>query len=142
MKRFLRYLVFSSISFYLLSLLYFPFEIIDSKYGLFYLFGVILATSFFSRVLLRLIRLPSSGIIFLFLNVFLHTLTLYLGSIYLKKYDFFALNFNKAVLFDIISIPTVFLERYTSLVMFSALYCIIFGFLYFISWTSSGHHKK
>jgi hypothetical protein len=26
------------------------------------------------------------------------------------------------------------------LVMFSALYCIIFGFLYFISWTS--HHKK
>ncbi len=140
MKRFIRYLVFSSISFYLVYILYFPFEIVDSRLGLFYLFGIILGTSLFSRVLMKVIKLPTTGPIFLILNTFVHTLTLYFGAVYLKKFNFLALNFNKIELFDIITVPTVFLERYTSLVMFSALYCIIFGFLYFISWTS--HHKK
>jgi len=140
MKRFLRYLIFSSISFYLIFLLYFPFEINDKKLGVLYLFGIVLLTSFFSRVFVKIIRLPSTGPIFLILNVFLHTVSIYAGATYLKKYDFVALNFNKIQLFDIITLPTVFLERYTSLVMFSALYCIIFGFLYFISWTSQ--HKK
>ena len=140
MKRFLRYLVFSGISFYLIFLLYFPFEIMDERFGVLYLFGVVLITSFFSRILMRVIKLPSSGPVFLFVNIFVHTFTIYLGALYLKKFDFIALNFNKIVLFDIITLPTVFLERYTSLVMFSALYCSIFGFLYYISWTS--HHKK
>jgi hypothetical protein len=140
MKRFIRYLVFSSISFYLVFILYFPFEFMDKKLGIFYLFGIILVTSLFSRVLMKIIKLPTSGPVFLILNTFVHTVTIYLGATYLKKFNFEALNFNKIELFDIISTPTVFLERYTSLVMFSALYCIIFGFLYFISWTS--HHKK
>jgi len=140
MKRFIRYLVFSSISFYLVFILYFPFEFMDKKLGIFYLFGIILITSLFSRVLMKIIKLPTSGPVFLILNTFVHTVTIYLGATYLKKFNFEALNFNKIELFDIISTPTVFLERYTSLVMFSALYCIIFGFLYFISWTS--HHKK
>jgi len=140
MKRFLRYLVFSSISFYFVYLFYFPFEILDPKFGILYLFGIMLFTSFFSRIFIKLIKLPSSGPVFLILNVFVHTATIYAGSFYLKKYSFFALNFNKIEVFDIITLPTVFLERYTSLVMFSALYCIIFGFLYFISWTSQ--HKK
>lgn len=140
MKRFLRYFIFSAISFYFVYLIYFPFLLKDEKYGTFYLLGVILITSLLSRVFLKVIRLPVSGPIFLILNTFIHSLTIYLGSLYLKKYDFFALNFNKIELFDIITVPTVFLERYTSLVMYSALYCIIFGFLYFISWTSQ--HKK
>jgi hypothetical protein len=140
MKRFIRYLVFSSISFYLIYLLYFPFVVNDKKLGLFYIFGIVLGTSLFSRVIVKAIKLPSSGLIFLLLNTFIHTLTIYLGSIYLKKFNFEALNFNKMEVFDIITVPTVFLERYTSLVMFSALYCIIFGFLYYISWTSQ--HKK
>jgi hypothetical protein len=140
MKRFLRYLIFSSISFYLIFLFYFPFEINDKKFGILYLFAVVLFTSFFSRVSIKIVRLPTTGPIFFLLNVFLHTLTIYAGAFYLKKYDFIALNFNKIQLFDIITLPAVFLERYTSLVMFSALYCIIFGFLYFISWTSQ--HKK
>jgi hypothetical protein len=140
MKRFLRYLVFSSISFYFIYLLYFPFILIDSKLGLLYLFGIVLATSFFSRIIIKAIKLPATGPVFLIINTFIHTLTIYIGATYLKKYDFFALNFEKIQLFDIINTPTVLLERYTSLVMFSALYCIIFGFLYFISWTSQ--HKK
>ena len=140
MKRFLRYLVFSAISFYFTYLVYFPFEVLDRKLGLFYLFGIVLFTSFFSRIFVRVIKLPATGLVFLILNIFIHTLTIYLGSLYLKKYDFFALNFSKIQVFDIITTPTVLLERYTSLVMFSALYCFIFGFLYFISWTSQ--HKK
>lgn len=140
MKRFLRYLVFSSISFYFVFLVYFPFTLLDKKLGIFYLFAIILATSFFSRIFTHTIKLPSTGPVFLLSNIFIHTLTIYLGATYLKKYDFFALNFEKIQLFDIINTPTVLLERYTSLVMFSALYCIIFGFLYFISWTSQ--HKK
>jgi hypothetical protein len=140
MKRFLRYLIFSAISFYFVYLLYFPFNLDTDKLSIFYLFSIVLLTSFFSRVLVKIIKLPTSGPVFLILNVFIHTLTIYLGSMYLKKYGFFALNFSKINLFDIITLPTVFLERYTSLVMFSALYCTIFGFLYFISWTSQ--HKK
>jgi len=140
MKRFIRYFVFSAISFYLVFLIYFPFEISDSKFGIFYLFGIILLTSYLSRVLVKIVKLPSTGLVFLLLNTFIHSTTIYLGALYLKKYDFYALNFNKIEVFDIITLPSVFLEKYTSLVMFSALYCIIFGFLYFISWT--GHHKK
>lgn len=140
MKRFIRYFVFSAISFYLVYLFYFPFEISDEKYGILFLFSIVLLTSYLSRVFLKVIKLPSSGPVFLFLNTFIHSLTIYLGALYLKKFDFYALNFNKIQVFDIITTPTVFLERYTSLVMYSALYCIIFGFLYFISWTS--HHKK
>jgi hypothetical protein len=140
MKRFLRYMVFSGVSFYIVYLFYFPFSIYDRKDGIFYLFGVILITSLFSRVILKVIKFPTTGPFFLILNAILHFITIFAGSLYLKKYDFFALNFNKIQIFDIITLPTVFLERYTSLVTFSALYCVIFGFLYFISWT--GNHKK
>lgn len=140
MKRFLRYVFFSVISFYFVQLIYFPFSFNDDRLGIVYLLGFFLITSFFSRTFLKIIRLPHEGIGFLVINTLLHTLAVYLGSLYVKKFEFFALNFPKYSAFGIIKTPELFLEKYTSLAMFSALYCFLFGFLYFISWSS--HDKK
>jgi len=139
MKRFLRYLFFSLITFYFVQLVYFPFEFTDTRLGILYLVVVIVTTTFFSRTFLRIVRLPHEGFGFLILNILIHSVSLYLTSIYLKKYSFFALNFSKYNLFDIIRTPEIFLEKYTSLLMFSSFYCLLFGFLYFISWS---HDKK
>lgn len=135
MKRFLRYLFFSVISFYFIQLFYFPFSLGSDKLSILYLLAVIVLTTFFSRTFLRIIRLPHTGIGFLILNIVIHSLSLFLTSIYLRKFDYFALNFRKYDLFGIIRTPEIFLEKYTSLLMFSSLYCLLFGFLYFISWT-------
>jgi len=135
MKRFLRYLFFSAISFYFIQLFYFPFSLGADKLSILYLLAVIVITTFFSRAFLRIIRLPHTGVGFLILNIVIHSLSLFLTSIYLRKFDYFALNFRKYDLFGIIRTPEIFLEKYTSLLMFSSLYCLLFGFLYFISWT-------
>ena len=135
MKRFLRYLFFSAISFYFIQLFYFPFSLGSDKLSILYLLAVIVLTTFFSRTFLRIIRLPYTGTGFLILNIVIHSLSLFLTSIYLRKFDYFALNFRKYDLFGIIRTPEIFLEKYTSLLMFSSLYCLLFGFLYFISWT-------
>jgi hypothetical protein len=139
MKRFLRYLVFSLICFYFIQMIYFPFSLSSDKLSILYLLSVIVLTTFFSRTFLRIIRFPHTGIGFLFLNIVIHSLSLFLTSFYLRKFDYFALNFRKYDLFGIIITPEIFLEKYTSLLMFSALYCLLFGFLYFISWT---HENK
>jgi hypothetical protein len=140
MKRFLRYLFFSAISFYFIQLLYFPFSFSDARLGILYLISIFVITTFFSRTFLKIIRLPHEGLGFLVINILIHSLAVYLGALYLKKFDFIPLNFNKLDLFGIIKTPEVFLEKYTSLAMFSTLYCLMFGFLYFISWTP--HEKK
>jgi hypothetical protein len=139
MKRFLRYLVFSLICFYFIQMIYFPFSLSSDKLSILYLLSVIVLTTFFSRTFLRIIRFPHTGIGFLFLNIVIHSLSLFLTSLYLRKFDYFALNFRKYDLFGIIITPEIFLEKYTSLLMFSTLYCLLFGFLYFISWT---HENK
>jgi hypothetical protein len=139
MKRFLRYLIFSVICFYFIQLFYFPFSLSSDKLSILYLMSVIVIITFFSRTFLKIIRLPYTGFGFLILNTVIHSLSLFLTSLYLKKFDYFALNFRKYDLFGIIMTPEIFLEKYTSLLMFSALYCLLFGFLYFISWT---HENK
>lgn len=139
MKSFLRYFFFTLISFYLAQAVYFPFVFIDERMGPIYLLLVIAISTFFSRTFLKIIRLPHTGLGFYILNTGIHFGALLLSSIYLKKYTFIALDFSKYDLFGIISTPEIFLDRYTSLLMFSAIYCLIFGVLYFISWT---HTKK
>lgn len=139
MKIFLRYLFFTAISYYFAQLIYFPFVFNDERLGPIYLLAVIAITTFFSRTFLKIIRLPYTGLFFYILNVLIHFGATYLSVLYLRKFDFYAQNLEKYDIFGIISTPEVFLERYTSLLMFCAIYCLIFGVLYFISWT---HNKK
>jgi len=135
MKVFLRYFFFTLIAFYFTQVIYFPFILIDEVMGTLYLLGVMASTTFFSRTFLKIIRMPHTGIGFYILNVFIHFLAIYMSVIYLKKFQYFALNLEKYDIFGIISTPEVFLEKYTSLLMFCAIYCLIFGILYFSSWT-------
>jgi len=140
MKRILRYLFFSVISFYFTQLLYFPFKISDNL-GVFYILAIFCVVTLFSRTFFKIIKFPHTGVGFLFLNVLVHSLGLYLGQMFLNKYIVLSLNFPKFDIFGIIETPVIYTNVYTSIVLFSTIYCLIFGFLYFISWTKekNGH---
>ncbi len=140
MKRILRYLFFSVICFYFTQLVYFPFKLSENL-SVFYLLAIISVVTLFSRTFFRIIKFPHSGVGFLFLNIIVHSLGLYLGQVFLNKYKVLSLNFPKYDLFGIIETPVVYTNIYTSIVLFSTIYCLLFGFLYFISWTKekNGH---
>jgi hypothetical protein len=133
MKSFFRNIIFSILSFYIVQIVYFPFQFQDKIFGIVFLLVVFVITSSFSRVFFKIIRLPHTGLIFYFLNVLSHAVSAYIGVIYLKKFDFYALNFSKIDVFGIINTPSVYLEKYTSLLLFCSLYCILTGVLYFLS---------
>lgn len=140
MKRILRYLFFSIISFYFTHLLYFPFKL-DDNFGIFYLIAIFAVLTLFSRTFFKIIRFPHTGVGFLFLNIVIHSIGIYVGQMFLNKYKVSTLNFPKYDLFGIIETPTIYTNVYTSIVLFSTIYCLMFGFLYFISWTKdkNGH---
>jgi hypothetical protein len=134
MKKILRYLFFSLISFYFTQLIYFPFLLNREALAVFYLLAICAVVTLFSRTFFKVIRFPSAGFGFLVLNILVHSVAIYLGEMFLLKYRVFSLNFPKFDLFGIIQTPVVYLNQYTSIILFSAIYCLIFGFLYFISW--------
>jgi len=140
MKRILRYLFFTIISFYFTQLIYLPFSLNEAM-SIFYLLAIFFVVTLLSRTFFKAIKLPHTGIGFLFLNVIVHSLSIYLGQMFLNKYKILTLNFPKYNLFDIIETPMVYTNMYTSIVLFSTIYCLIFGFLYFISWSKekNGH---
>lgn len=133
MKSFFRNIIFSILAFYVAQMVYFPFQMRDELFGIVFLLTTFVITSLFSRFFFRIIRLPHTGIGFYILNTLTHAISVYLGVLYLKKYDFFSLNFQKIDIFGIINTPQIYLEKYTSLLFFCAFYCLITGFLYFLS---------
>ena len=135
MKKILRYLFFSLISFYFTQLLYFPFLLNREPLAVFYLLAICAGITLFSRTFFKVIRVPSTGFGFLALNILVHSVAIYVGEMFLKKFRVFSLNFPKYNLFGIIESPVVYLNQYTSIILFSAIYCLIFGFLYYISWS-------
>jgi len=140
MKRILRYLFFTIISFYFTQLIYFPFSL-NEKMSIFYLLAIFCVVTLLSRTFFKAIRLPHGGLGFLFLNILVHSLGVYLGQMFLNKYKVLTLDFPKFNIFGIIETPMVYTNMYTSIVLFSTIYCLIFGFLYFISWSKekNGH---
>lgn len=141
MKKILRYIFFSTISFYFTQLIYFPF-ILNEVFSIFYLLAIFVVVTLFSRTFFKIIKFPHSGLGFLFLNILVHSLGLYLGQMFLNKYRIISENLPKYDIFGIIETPVVYTNMYTSIVLFSTIYCLIFGFLYFISWSkekTNGH---
>lgn len=134
MKKFLRYIFFSSISFYFTQLIYFPF-ILRETLSVLYLLAIFVLVTFFSRIFFKIIKFPHTGISFLTLNILIHSIAVYVGEIFFYKYLAYGLNFPKYDLFGIMDTPVVYLNQYTSIILFSTIYCLIFGFLYFISWS-------
>lgn len=141
MKVLLRYLFFSLISFYFTQLLFFPFKLIENL-SILYLLAFIVTPTILTRSFLKFIRLPHSGFGFAILNVLIHSISLYLGSIFLKKYSFMDADLPNFTIFDTITTPRVDFNEYTSIVFFVTVYTLMFGVLYFISWPHEGKKKK
>jgi len=141
MKVILRYLFFSLISFYFAQLLFFPFTLHENL-GILYLLAFLIFPTILTRSFLKLIRLPNSGIGFGVLNIVIHSVSLYLGATFLKKYSFMDLDLPNFVIFDTITTPRIALNEYTSAIFFVFVYTLLFGVLYYISWPHEAKKKK
>jgi len=139
MKFILRYFLFSFIAFYFAQLFYFPFRMLDANLGILYLISFVILPTLFSRTFLKIIRMPDTGPGFYLLNTLIHSISIFLGSVFTSKFEILDLDLPSYKLYDTISTPKVSLNEYTSIVLFCAVYCFLFGFLYFISWS---HNKK